>query len=298
MKKMYAITGATGNIGRRVTEALLAEGKDVRVIGRSAERLQPLVKKGAEAFVGSVDDAAAMTKAFSGVTAVFVLSPPNLNEKDYRAFQNKVGEAMTTAIRNAGVQYVVNLSSLGAEHSDKVGLVNGHYDNEQRFNGLKGVNVLHLRPAYFMENQFFGLEAIKQMNAVGGTLRGDLAVPMIATSDVATVAAKILLRLDFSGKSTRDILGHKDITMQEVAKVIGKAIGKGELNYVQFSYEDAEKAMVASGLSAGSARLMNEMHRAINEGIYQPTEVRSPENTTPTSIEEFAQQVFAPAFNQ
>lgn len=86
--------------------------------------------------------------------------------------------------------------------------------------------------------------------------------------------------------------------MQTVAKAIGKSIGKGELSYIQFSYEDAEKAMVASGLSAGSARLMNELHRGMNEGNYQPSEVRSPENTTPTSIEEFAQQVFAPAFNQ
>lgn len=70
-----------------------------------------------------------------------------------------------------------------------------------------------------------------------------------------------------------------------------------ELSYIQFSYEDAEKAMVDSGLSPDVARLMNELHRSINVGIYKPTEARSSENTTPTSIEEFDQQVFAQVFN-
>lgn len=125
----YAITGATGNIGRSVAEGLLKEGYFVRVIGRDAGRLKPLVDKGAEAFVGSVDDAAAMTRAFSGMTAVFTMSPPNLNEVDYRSFVNKVGEALTTAIRAAGVRHAVNLSSIGAERPDN-GLVNGHYDEE------------------------------------------------------------------------------------------------------------------------------------------------------------------------
>ena len=38
--KMYAICGATGNIGKAIAEKLLAHGSKVRVIGRSRERLQ------------------------------------------------------------------------------------------------------------------------------------------------------------------------------------------------------------------------------------------------------------------
>src|SRR3989338_3021085 len=106
---MYAITGATGNTGRRITEMLLSQGKKIRVIGRDAVRLKPLVDKGAEAFTGSLDDAAAMTRAFTGAKAVYAMIPPNPITKNLRAYQNQIGEALATAIAKARVPFVVNL---------------------------------------------------------------------------------------------------------------------------------------------------------------------------------------------
>ena len=53
---------------------------------------------------------------------------------------------------------------------------------------------------------------------------------MIATRDIAQVAAQLLLRLDFSGHSTRELLGQRDISMQEATRIIGKAIGKEDLS--------------------------------------------------------------------
>jgi len=286
---MYAITGATGNIGKLIAEGLLAKGKKVKVIGRSAERLQPLVDKGAEAFVGSVEDAAAMTRAFTGVKAVFSMIPPNFSAENLRAYQNKVGEALATAIKNAGVQYVVNLSSMGAHLSEKVGPINGLRDQEQRLNQLEGVNVLHLRPCFFMENLTRNMDLIKQMGLNGGPLKPDLAIPMIATRDIAAVATELLVNLNFSGKSARELLGPRDISMAEVTQIIGKAIGKEDLKYVQFPYEEVERAMVGMGLSPDVARSFIELNRGFNEGILVPTEPRSAANTTPTSFEEFVQ---------
>jgi uncharacterized protein YbjT (DUF2867 family) len=295
---MYAITGATGNIGRRVTEALLSAGKQVRVIGRSDERLEPLVENGAEAFVGSVDDAEAMARAFAGAEAVYVLIPPDFAVADYRAYQNRVSEALNVAISKSGVRHVVNLSSIGAERSDRLGVINGLHDNEVRMNRLAGVNVLHLRPALFMDSLLYGLGMIKQTGMVGGTQDGDIAVPMIATSDIAAVAAEELLELEFFGKSTRDLLGQRDITMHDVARAFGAAIGNSDLGYIQVSEEAAAAAMISLGLGADAARLLNELRAGVNDGIYKPSEPRSPENTTPTSIEQFAEQVFAPAYRQ
>lgn len=148
-----------------------------------------------------------------------------------------------------------------------------------------------------MENAFWSMGAIKEMGMIVHTLKADLAFPMIATRDVAEVAKKFLLELKFSGKSTIDILGQRDLSMREVAKAIGGAIGKKELGYLQVPYEAAEKEMINSGLSPDAARLMNELMRGINEGVYQPTEARSPENTTATSIEQFSKDVFAPVYN-
>jgi len=293
---MYVITGATGNIGHNLSRALLTKGKKVRVIGRSAERLRPLVKLGAEAVVASVDDAAAMARAFAGATAVFTMSPPNLEEPDYRGFVNRVSEAFTDAIRVNNIRHVLNLSSLGAEAAN-CGLVNGHYDEEQRMLGLDGVNVLHLRPAYYMENVLWSIAGIREMGAIIHTLQEDKTLPMIATRDIAVVAEKYLLDLDFSGNSTVDILGHSNITMGDVTRAIGAAIGNPDLKYMQVPYQAAEGEMTKAGLSPDAARLMNELMQSINEGVYKATEARTATNTTPTSIDDFAAQVFAPIYN-
>ncbi len=293
---MYVITGATGNTGRQIAENLLVRGEEVRVIGRSAERLQSLVDKGAEAFVGDVLDTEAMTKAFTGATAVFAMIPPNFGAEDFRAYQNQVSNSLATAMENSGVQHVVSLSSIGAHMPDGVGVVNGLHDMEQRFNQLEGVNVLHLRPTFFMENNLMQIDMIKNMGLMGSPQRADLALPMIATKDIAMVAAERLVHRDFSGKSTRELLGPREVTMTEAAQIFGKAIGKEDLNYTQFPYSDAEQAMLGMGMSQSVAAGMNELIRAFNDGTCQPTEDRSVDNTTPTTIEEFA-DTFAALYN-
>lgn len=204
----------------------------------------------------------------------------------------------TNAVRDNGVKHVVNLSSVGAQLADKVGPVNGLHDHEIRLNQLKEVNIVHLRPTFFMENMMSSISLIKQQGIFGTPLRPNLFMSMIATHDIAQVAAELLYHLDFHGHSTRELLGQRDLTMEEVTHIIGKAIGKPELKYIQFSYEDTERTLTGMGLSSDMARLFIEMYRSSNEGIFKPTEARSPRNTTPTSFEEFVRTVFAPAYQQ
>ena len=290
---MYVVTGATGNTGRVVAETLLAKGKRVRVTGRSAKNLQSGVEKGAEAFVGSVADSSTMLRAFQGAQAVYVMIPPSYTAQDFRAYQNEVGSAYSSAIRQAGVPFVVNLSSVGAQLSQGAGPISGLYDVEQQLSQLNGVNIIHLRPGFFMENLLFNLDLIRNQNIVGTPLRGDLPIPMIATRDIAEVAAQLLLSLDFSGPSSKELLGQRDISMNEATRIIGKAIGKEGLAYVQFPYQQAEQAMMAMGLSQDVARSLNEMDQALNEERVRPLEDRTSANTTPTSFEEFAESFAA-----
>jgi uncharacterized protein YbjT (DUF2867 family) len=258
------------------------------VVGRHQDRLRGLVEKGAAAFVGTLDDEVAMTKAFQGANAIFAMIPPNYAALDFRAYQNRISETLAKAIQNAGVRCVVNLSSLGANRSDKLGPINGLYDHEQRLNKLSGVNVLHLRPAYFMENQLMSLDVIKQMGINGSAMRGDAPFPMIATADIAQVAAEALLKLDFKGQSVQELLGPRDLSLQDATSILGKAIGKPDLKYVQFPYVDIEKALLGKGFSPDLAKLFVEMSRGFNDGLMKPTQGRSPKTTTPTAFEEFA----------
>ncbi|MFZ5861725.1 MAG: NmrA family NAD(P)-binding protein [Nitrospirota bacterium] len=292
---MYTITGATGNTGRRIAEALLDGGRQVRVVGRNMERLKGLVARGAEPFVASLDDVAAITRALRGARAAYLMIPPSYGEPDFRAYQNRVGHALAEAVSAARVLHVVNLSSVGAHLAERVGPINGLHDQEQRLNRLADVHVLHLRPVSFMENVLFNINLIKQAGINGTPLRADLAIPMIAAQDIAAVAARRLLALDFSGKTTKELLGPREISMAEATHIIGKAIGKPDLPYVQFPYDEAEKAMIGTGMSPNVARAFVEMYRAFNEGLLRQTEPRSAANTTPTSFDAFV-RTFAAAY--
>jgi uncharacterized protein YbjT (DUF2867 family) len=293
---MFVITGATGNIGGRIAERLLSEGRQVRVVGRNREKLQYLIDKGAEPFEADLLDADAMTKAFTGAQAVYILIPPSWDVPDHRGYQNVVGESLATAVKNAGVKYVVNLSSVGAHLPEKVGVIKGLYDQEQRLNKLEGTNVLHLRPTYFMENHLWAIETIKNYGMFGSPLKPDIPMAQIATTDIADIAAGHLLERDFSGKIVRELLGPKEVTMSESAAILGKAVGKDHLQFTQTSYEDTHQQMVDMGISEDVANEMIELYRSLNEGICKPTEARSAENTTPTTMESFARG-FAAAYN-
>ncbi len=295
MKKIYAVTGATGNIGGRIARALLAEGNEVRVLGRDRAKLESLVQLGAKAFVGQPEDVDTLVAAFRGTDAVFAMIPPHFGAADYRGFQNLVGDALAKAISEAGVKQVVNLSSVGAQHKNGVGVVNGLYDQEQRLNRLETVNVLHLRPTFFLENSFHSIGLIKSAGINGSPLKPETKLAMIATEDIAARATEHLKALSFRGKQVEELLGTRDISMPELTQVLGRAIGKPELPYVTFSYEDAQNAMVQSGMSVSAAANLVELYRAYNEGKTGPVETRSPKSTTPTSPERFA-DTFADAY--
>jgi len=285
---MLVVTGSTGRTGSVIAGTLIANGQKVRVVGRDAGKLAGFSAKGGAAAVGDLGDTAFLTNAFTGAEAVYVLIPRNLGVADFRAYQKQMGESIIAAIKASGVKFVVHLSSQGAHLPDRTGPIAGLHDQEERLNRLDGVNVLHLRPTYFMENLLMNINLIKKMNIMGSAIRGDVRFAMIATKDIAAYAAERLAKRDFSGKSIRDLLGQRDLSLDEAAAVIGTKLGKPDLKYVAFPYDDAEKGMVAMGLTPDMSKLYIEMSKALNEGLFAVNIPRTRENTTPTSIEEFA----------
>ena len=293
---MYVVTGATGNTGNVVAKALLSRGEKVRVIGRTAERLKALAAEGAEPFAAELTDAAGVTKAFVGAKAVYVMLPPNPTNSDYRSFQNRVTDAIVAALRSTGVTHAVTLSSIGADKPDKTGPVEGVHYLEQQLNCIDALNVLHLRAGYFMENTLAQIGIIQKMGMAVGPLRPDLKLPMVATRDIGEAAADVLLSLDFRQKQTRELLGQRDISMNEVAQSIGSAIGKPGLRYIQAPDEQVRPALVQLGMSSNVAGLILEMSAALNSGHMRALEQRSAKNTTPTSYETFVREEFLPRY--
>jgi uncharacterized protein YbjT (DUF2867 family) len=290
----YVILGATGNTGSIVADTLLSRRKKVRVVGRDAGRLERFVRKGAEAFTGDVSDATALTKAFSGARAAYLLLPPITSRED----QERESDAIAKAVKESGLRHAVYLSSYGAHVPEGTGPVVGLHSSEQKLNAISGLNVLHLRAAYFMENNLAAIGMIHGTGIFRHALLPDLKLPMIATRDVGDYAAQRLLDLDFSGKQTRELLGERDLSMTEATAVIARGIGKPDLRYEQFSYDQMQQGLTQMGFSPKKAAVYIEMFKAINAGVLAALEPRSRENSTPTSFEKFVQDVFAPAYHE
>jgi uncharacterized protein YbjT (DUF2867 family) len=290
----FAVVGATGNTGKVVAEALLAAGQTVRVLGRDAAKLAPLVAKGAVAVVGDATDAAFLAAAFTGVDAVYAMIPPNYAAPDMGKDQDDLGQAIAGALAAAKVPHVVSLSSIGAQLASGTGPIRGLHRQEQRLDRLAGSSVLHLRAGYFLENLLHQAPLVKTAGITGSPLRADARLAMIATKDIGAYAAKRLLARDFAGKSSVELQGAADASMADVTAALAKALDR-QLAYVQFPYDAAAKAMVDAGMSPDAARLMNEMNDGFNAGTIRALEPRSAATTTPTTLERFVRDVLAPA---
>jgi uncharacterized protein YbjT (DUF2867 family) len=239
---------------------------------------------------GNITDREFLTKAFAGADAVFCLLMPDMFAKNVRKEQDSIAENYFEAIKANKVKNVVLLSSIGAHMRNGAGIVDGLGYMEELLLQLHDTNVLNLRPTYFMENTFGLIGTIKQMGIAGTPIEGDLKFPIVATRDIGAVAAKRLLDLNFKGNTIEYVLGAKDYSYREISGIVGAAIGKPDLQYVQFSYEDAAKGMVAAGFCGeDAARLMTELAKGMNEKRLLDAHTRTPDNTTPTTYEEFAQ---------
>lgn len=288
-RQTYAVLGATGKIGSVISETLLAAGHRVRAIGRDTQKLAALRNQGAEAVNASFDDAHELAAAFSGCDGAFTMIAPAYDVEDHSAQQDRAGEAITHAFAHAKVRRVVNLSSIGAHLPDKTGPIAGLHRQEERLNALPGVDVVHLRPCYFMQNFAWSIPTIKSAGIVASAIHGDRAMWMVSTDDIGRKAASLLASVPFKDKSVFEFVGPRQLTPIEATDILGKSLGR-ELRYVQAAYEDERQAMLAAGMRPRTVDLMVEMHEAFNDGLLEATQKLTDDHRGTTPFEAFARE--------
>lgn len=288
---MITVMGATGRIGTRITDRLLKAGQGVRALGRSERKLAELERAGADVRAGDAADSAYLASAFSGADAVYTLLPYDVQVADYHASQSRQGEAIVKAVRESGVPYVVFLSSVGADQPSATGPIASLHAQEERLRSLRGTNVLVLRPGSFFENFHEALGLIKHQGKNADSVEPDRAIPMIATRDIADTAAAALRARYWEGVVVRELLGPRDLSYSEATRILGERIGQPDLAYVQLPYTELAQALTQAGFSEDVALLYAELARAINEGRVRSREGRTPESTTPTRFEDFADEL-------
>lgn len=300
VQAMYVITGATGRTGSAVTNYLLDHRQPIRVIGRNLERLMPFVLKGAEPIVSEPTNVKRLITAFSEAEAVYVMLQPNyiITSNDFLSYQKSVINTIISALEQAEVKNVVSLSSWGADKEKGTGPVTGLHLLEQGLNQIEQLNVLHLRAGYFMENLLSQIKNILLHDVARGPFLPDVQFPMISTRDIGRVAGETMIKRNYQGQQIRELHGSCDLSMNEAVKLIGKAINKPNLSYIQTTDEEARKELRMHGYSEHIIELVLETTRALNTKHIRMLEQRSFENTTSTSFETFINEVFIPQYEK
>jgi uncharacterized protein YbjT (DUF2867 family) len=291
---MVTVFGATGKTGSAVVGELLAAGIDVKAVARAADKLSPLAKRGAKTVVADIGDASALTEALRGSDAVYAMIPGDYHQPDLLGQYARGAEGIAHAVQASGVGRVVFLSSLGAEVPSGTGPIVGLHQAEARLRAIAGLDLLILRPAYFYENSYGSLGLIKTQGVNGGATEPNVAMTMIAAHDIGVAAAQALIKRDFAGVVVRELSGPRALTMIEVTRILGKAIGKPDLAYVRFPDDAYVEGLKSAGFAPDAARLFLEMSNAFSRGVLKP-QPGSQRVTTATTFETFADS-FAQAY--
>ena len=288
-----AITTPTGHIGHSLTEILLEKGQELVLLARHPQKVQGFAQRGAAIRQGSLDDQQFLVGATKGVDALFWLTPPDYQSKDLRAYQVRLGKVATLAIRENRIPRVVNLSSVGAQHASGTGPVEGLYDVEKLLEEA-AENVTHLRPAYFFENYFMALEAIKANGQIFLPVSGEARMSMIATKDIAPVTGDRLLDTTWTGRNVIELEGPARLSFAEAAEQIGMGIGR-PVQHVQVEEDQVRPFLKQAGLSDSVAEVMLGLYRGIGSGRVAFEGKGATHLNTATSLEEFARKVLKPA---
>lgn len=262
------ITGALGNISRVLIEKLVSAGHEVKVITSNAGRAKEIEGLDAIPFVGSIEDYEFVKKAFAGSEAVYLMIPPNFQTADLKQYIKRTGEQYASALQETGVKYVVNLSSIGAHLENGLGPTGSNFYVEQKLNELQHVNVLHLRPGMFLTNFYGAIPMMKQQNMLGNNFGGTVNLPLTHPKDIAEVTFKALNDLSVSGKQIQYIVSDEKNGF-EIAATLGNAVGKSGMNWVEYSDEQLQAALVQSGFSEQMAKVyMVEIGIALRDGSF------------------------------
>jgi uncharacterized protein YbjT (DUF2867 family) len=273
------VTGSLGNIGKPLTQALVQKGHEVIGINHNIERQREIEALGATASIGSIEDVDFLATTFAGADVVYTMVPPNyFAEPDIREYYRKIGNNYAQAIKQANVKRVLNLSSYGAHLDKDTGNILGAHYVESSLNELLDVSITHIRPTYFYYNLLNLIPMIKATGTIYANYGGDKKFEMVSPLDIASAIAEEIESTPIDRKVR--YVSSDELTGNEIANVLGNAIGKPDLKWIVISDEDALKGYMDIGFPELLSKNLVEMFSCVQSGklaedyrLNKPTEL-------------------------
>ncbi|ASK30710.1 NAD-dependent dehydratase [Chryseobacterium sp. T16E-39] len=289
------ITGSLGNVAKPLAQQLIAEGHDITVISSNESKKNEIESLGAKAAIGSITDLNFLIKTFEGADAVFAMTPPNMGATHIVEETINTGKNYAEAIKQTHVKRVVMLSSVGAASPVETGPIKGLHHIENLYRGLENTSATFIRAGYFYNNFFNDIPMVQNAGIIGGNYPENGNIPVVHPSDIAKIAAEELVKVS-GDKNIRYAVGDLR-SPADFASVLGSAIGKPELPWVEFSDEEYLNGALQGGLPQEMAELYTEMGKGMRTGIVQADFIEHGSPVTGNiKLEEFAKE-FASKFN-
>jgi len=289
---MIVVTTPAGHIGSQVVQNLLAAHEAARVVARKPDRIASEVRNKVEIVQGSSDDEDVLMRALDGAESLFLVVPPSFTTDDDREYYLQFARPVCRAIKSQGVKRVVTVSGVGRRAAVKAGPVTASFAKDAEIEKT-GVDFRALWCPGFMENMLQAIPSLKHgVFSVPG--RSEVKAPQVATRDIASSGAKLLLDRSWTGQGGLAVLGPEDLSFDDMAAIMTEVLGTS-IRFQSISGEAYKAQLMNFGASAAFAQGLLEMRDAKSNGL-DSTERRTPENTTPTSFRQWCEEVLKPAF--
>ena len=292
------ITGSLGNISRPLTKSLIEKGYPVTVISSKQEKQKDIEALGAAAAIGALEDTAFLTATFTGADIVYCMVPPSYfyTGADPMAFYRQIGSNYARAIRQSGVKRVILLSSFGTELTRGTGFILGAHHVENILDELSDVDITIMRPTSFFYNLLGFIDVIKHTGTIASNYGGDDRIPFVAPADIAAAIVE-----EMEARPTHRKIRYvasEELTAHEVARILGEAIGKPDLQWHVISDEEMKKRLEAAGLPPVIVSNIVELNASLHSGeLAKGYERNRPAKLGPTKLKDFA-PAFAAAYHQ
>ena len=295
------VTGSLGNISKPLTQALVQKGHSVTVISSKAERKTDIEAIGAKAAIGTMQDADFLSATFKGADVVYVME--TLDEGsffdqnlDVIAANSEIGSNYKQAIQQSGVKRVVHLSSIGAHTNKGNGILAFHYHVESILKQLPNdVSIKFMRPVGFYYNMFAFIQTIKAQGAIVSNYGGDEKEPWVSPLDIAAAIAEEMDK-PFNGREIRYIASD-EVSPNEVATILGEAIGKPYLKWLVIPGEQLLNEMIAAGMNPQTAKGFVEMNVGRRSGVLYEDYYRNRPALGKVKLKDFAKD-FTSVYNR
>ncbi|MEN7550026.1 NAD(P)H-binding protein [Rapidithrix thailandica] len=287
-------TGSLGNISKSLAQDLMEKGHEITIISSSSERKKTIEEIGAKAAIGRMEDIGFLTKTFKDAEVVYLMEAVEQSKMfdpnfDIIEAYSNIAKNYKQAIIQSGVKKVVHLSSIGAHTTEGNGVLSMHYYAEQILTELpSNVSIKFMRPVGFYTNIFRFMQSIKANGTIVMNYGGDKKEPWVSPLDIASTISEEIEK-PFVGRSIRYIAS-EEISPNEIAYQLGKAIGKPDLKWVVVNGDELLDGMVKMGMNQQIAKGFIDMQSAQGDGSLYEDYYKNEPAMGKTKFEDFAKK--------